>query len=65
MPLFAHESGTFWNIQTIYITLNSCCDKKSDIHKTKLSANLFIILGYVNNYGKKRYLLKLWHAAAL
>ena len=30
--------------------------KKSDIHKTKLTANLFIILGYVNKYGKNRYL---------
>ena len=35
---------------------NICCDKKSDIHKTKLSVNMFIIQGYVNNYGNNRYL---------
>ena len=30
--------------------------KKSDIHKTKLTVNMFIIQGYVNNYGNNRYL---------
>ena len=30
--------------------------KKSGIHKNKLTINIFIILGYVNNYGKKHYL---------
>ena len=30
--------------------------KKNDIHKTKLTVNMFIILGYVNNYGKNHYL---------
>ena len=42
---------------------NMCCDKISDIHKTKLTVNMFIILGHVNNYGKNRYLQKFWHAA--
>ena len=35
---------------------NICGDKKSDIHKTKLTINMFILLGYLNNYGKNRYL---------
>ena len=26
--------------------------KKSDIHQTQRTANMLIILGYVNNYGK-------------
>ena len=30
--------------------------KKSAIHETKFMVNTFIILGYVNNYGKNRYL---------
>ena len=36
--------------------LNICCDKKSDIYKTKLTVNMFITGGYVKNYGKNRYL---------
>ena len=36
-----------------------CCDKNSDIHKTKLTVNMFIILGYVNNFGKNRNLQKI------
>ena len=35
---------------------NICYDKQSDIHETKLMVYTFIILGYVNNYGKNRYL---------
>ena len=64
MPLFPHDSGGILKIQTIYITCkfmyghptNICCDKKSDIHETKLIVNTFIILGYVNDYGINRYL---------
>ena len=31
---------------------NICCEKKNEIHKTKLTVNMFIVLWYVNNYGK-------------
>ena len=61
----------FLNIQTIYITWKCMyghpifCDKKSDIHKTKLKVSMFIILMYVNNFGKNRYLYKIWHADAM
>ena len=63
LPLLPNDSGGIL-IQTHYITSkfmygrpsNNCCDKKSDIHKTKLTVNMFIILVYVNNYGKNRYL---------
>ena len=37
---------------------NIWCDKKSVIHKTKFTVNMFIILGYVNNYG-----IQFWHGA--
>ena len=34
----------------------TCCDANSDIHKTKLTVNMFITVGYVNNYGKNHCL---------
>ena len=51
--VFGTIQVAFWSIQTIYISckfmyghpLNSCCDKKSDIYKTELTVNMFIMGG--------------------
>ena len=64
MPLLPHNPDDIFEYRDDFLTskfmyghpANICCDKNSEICKTKVTVNMFIIQGYVNNYGKNRYL---------